>query len=188
LAVCARLEIPASRRNRLGDLQDDEHLRATGFFETIDDAAMGTLTFPGVPVRLDGQRFRTHRRTWAEQADVPAQRVLPLPPSIGLREAAVLPIAALTAWLMCRMAGVQSGKDVLVTGASGGVGHFAVQIAKSLGARVTATGSAGKRGFIEALGSDAFPDYQQAPSERSGRSVTRCRTQAAVMWTPTRAR
>lgn len=57
LAVCARLEIPASKMNRLEDLAGDEHLRATGFFETIDDAAMGTLSFPGVPVKLDGKRL-----------------------------------------------------------------------------------------------------------------------------------
>jgi crotonobetainyl-CoA:carnitine CoA-transferase CaiB-like acyl-CoA transferase len=57
LDACSRLEIPASRMNRLDDLQDDEHLRATGFFEKIEDRAMGTLTFPGVPVRLDGRRL-----------------------------------------------------------------------------------------------------------------------------------
>lgn len=51
-----RLEIPASRMNRLEDLQKDEHLRATGFFETIDDPKMGTLVFPGVPVKFDEVR------------------------------------------------------------------------------------------------------------------------------------
>jgi len=56
LDVCARLEIPASKMNRLEDLQDDEHLKATGFFETLTDPAMGTLTFPGVPVHIDGRR------------------------------------------------------------------------------------------------------------------------------------
>jgi crotonobetainyl-CoA:carnitine CoA-transferase CaiB-like acyl-CoA transferase len=57
LGVCARLEIPASRMNRLEDLQDDPHLKATGFFETIDDPAMGPVRFPGVPVKLDGERL-----------------------------------------------------------------------------------------------------------------------------------
>jgi crotonobetainyl-CoA:carnitine CoA-transferase CaiB-like acyl-CoA transferase len=56
LEVCARLEIPASKMNRLEDLQADEHLVATGFFETIEDPAMGTLRFPGVPVLIDGRR------------------------------------------------------------------------------------------------------------------------------------
>jgi crotonobetainyl-CoA:carnitine CoA-transferase CaiB-like acyl-CoA transferase len=57
LDVCARLEIPASRMNRLEDLQDDPHLKANGFFETIDDPAMGPVRFPGVPVKLDGERL-----------------------------------------------------------------------------------------------------------------------------------
>lgn len=57
LEVCARLEIPASQMNRLEDLPNDAHLRATGFFETIHDPAMGTLRFPGVAVKLDGQRL-----------------------------------------------------------------------------------------------------------------------------------
>ncbi len=57
LEVCARLEIPASKMNRLEDLQADEHLVATGFFETIEDSAMGTLRFPGVPVQIDGRRL-----------------------------------------------------------------------------------------------------------------------------------
>jgi crotonobetainyl-CoA:carnitine CoA-transferase CaiB-like acyl-CoA transferase len=57
LEVCSRLEIPASKMNRLEDLQSDEHLVATGFFETIEDPAMGTLHFPGVPVQIDGRRL-----------------------------------------------------------------------------------------------------------------------------------
>jgi crotonobetainyl-CoA:carnitine CoA-transferase CaiB-like acyl-CoA transferase len=57
LEVFSRLEIPASKMNRLEDLQSDEHLVATGFFETIEDPAMGTLHFPGVPVQIDGRRL-----------------------------------------------------------------------------------------------------------------------------------
>jgi len=57
LEVCARLEIPASRMNRLEDLQADEHLVATGFFQTLEDPSMGTLRFPGVPVQIDGRRL-----------------------------------------------------------------------------------------------------------------------------------
>ena len=53
LDVFARLEVPASRMNRLEDLVDDEHLKATGFFRTIDDPKMGRLRFPGAPVRID---------------------------------------------------------------------------------------------------------------------------------------
>jgi crotonobetainyl-CoA:carnitine CoA-transferase CaiB-like acyl-CoA transferase len=56
IAVCERLEIPAAPIMKLDDLPADEHLRETGFFEEIEDAAIGRLRFPGVPVRFDGQR------------------------------------------------------------------------------------------------------------------------------------
>lgn len=55
--ACERLEIPASPVARLGDLPQDPHLLATGFFETVHDTAMGTVRFPGVPVQFDGQRL-----------------------------------------------------------------------------------------------------------------------------------
>lgn len=56
LEAFSRLEIPAAEMRRLEDLQQDEHLRQTGFFETLHDPAMGTLVFPGVPVKFDRQR------------------------------------------------------------------------------------------------------------------------------------
>lgn len=56
IATCERLEIPAAPVGRLDDLPQDPHLQATGFFESIDDPAMGQLRFPGVPVRFNGQR------------------------------------------------------------------------------------------------------------------------------------
>jgi crotonobetainyl-CoA:carnitine CoA-transferase CaiB-like acyl-CoA transferase len=56
LALCDRLQIPAARMNTLDDLQTDPHLLATGFFQPLDDAAMGRLRLPGVPVLFDGQR------------------------------------------------------------------------------------------------------------------------------------
>jgi crotonobetainyl-CoA:carnitine CoA-transferase CaiB-like acyl-CoA transferase len=56
LEIFNRLEIPASKMNRLEDLQNCEHLKATGFFETIHDPEMGDLVFPGVPVKFDQAR------------------------------------------------------------------------------------------------------------------------------------
>jgi crotonobetainyl-CoA:carnitine CoA-transferase CaiB-like acyl-CoA transferase len=56
LTTFGRLEIPASEMRRLEDLPQDEHLRQTGFFETIDDPRMGRLAFPGVPVKFDKER------------------------------------------------------------------------------------------------------------------------------------
>ncbi|WP_151447492.1 CaiB/BaiF CoA transferase family protein [Lacisediminimonas profundi] len=56
LELCERIEVPASRVNLLQDLPNDPHLKATGFFERLEDQSMGTLVFPGVPVRFDGER------------------------------------------------------------------------------------------------------------------------------------
>ena len=56
LATFQALEIPASRINSLEDLPHDEHLRATAFFATLDDAKLGRLRFPGVPVKFDRER------------------------------------------------------------------------------------------------------------------------------------
>ena len=56
LAICERLEIPAAPMRRLDELPGDPHLAATGFFSELRDAGMGTLRFPGVPVKFDGQR------------------------------------------------------------------------------------------------------------------------------------
>lgn len=56
IETCERLEIPAAPVGRLDDLQQDPHLQATGFFESVNDPVMGQLRFPGVPVRFNGQR------------------------------------------------------------------------------------------------------------------------------------
>jgi crotonobetainyl-CoA:carnitine CoA-transferase CaiB-like acyl-CoA transferase len=56
LDTFTRLEIPASRMNRLEDLKDDAHLRRTGFFAEIEDAGLGRVCFPGVPVLFDRER------------------------------------------------------------------------------------------------------------------------------------
>lgn len=56
LALFERLEIPAGPMQRLADLEKDRHLAATGFFETLDDPAMGRLVFPGVAAKFNGER------------------------------------------------------------------------------------------------------------------------------------
>jgi crotonobetainyl-CoA:carnitine CoA-transferase CaiB-like acyl-CoA transferase len=75
LDIFNRLEIPASKMNRLEDLQEDEHLRATGFFEKIHDPGMGDLVFPGVPVKFDDARppVRMAPRLGEHTAEVLAQ-------------------------------------------------------------------------------------------------------------------
>ncbi len=89
----------------------------------------------------------------AEYAAVDADLLAHAPRSISLREAAALPLVFITAWEgLVDRARVQPGQSVLVQGGAGGVGRMAVQLALAFGAKVTATGRAGQREQIEAMG------------------------------------
>ena len=91
---------------------------------------------------------------WAELAAVRTERLAVLPEGITLEQAAALPVAGLTALRALEVAGFVLGKRVLVTGASGGVGRFAIQLAALAGAHVT--GIARRTEGLEALGADAL--------------------------------
>lgn len=98
----------------------------------------------------------------AEYAVGPAKVFARLPASIPFEKAAAVPMAAVTAFLgLTKVAGVKPGDEVLVHGASGGVGTFAVQIARCLGARVTAVCSARHADLVRGLGADRVVDYQK---------------------------
>ncbi len=75
---------------------------------------------------------------WAEQVAVPTHRIIPLPDNVSYAEAATLPVAGITALRAVRLGGALVGRRVLITGAAGGVGTLAIQIAARSGARVTA--------------------------------------------------
>ena len=90
---------------------------------------------------------------WAERVAVPAHRIVALPDNVGFAQAATLPVAGLTALRCVRLGGALVGRRVLVTGAAGGVGTLAVQIAARSGAHVTAVvGSPERAAGLEALG------------------------------------
>ena len=89
---------------------------------------------------------------WAELAAVKTERLAALPDGITLEEAAALPVAGLTALRSLEVAGFMLGKRVLVTGASGGVGRFAIQLAKLAGAHVT--GISRRTEGLKELGAD----------------------------------
>lgn len=76
--------------------------------------------------------------SWAEYVAVPTHSLAELPPSVSFKDAATLPVAGLTALLALERGGLLLGRSVLITGASGGVGHFACQLACHAGARVIA--------------------------------------------------
>jgi NADPH:quinone reductase-like Zn-dependent oxidoreductase len=87
----------------------------------------------------------------AQYAALPADFLVPVPDNVPLDQAAALPVAGLSALRMCRVARIERGRRVLVHGAAGGVGHLAVQIARNLGAQVTATGSAASQTLLRWL-------------------------------------
>jgi len=88
----------------------------------------------------------TDNAGWAQRAAVPAHRMAALPDNVRFEEAAALPVAGLTALRSLRLGAPLLGKRVLITGAAGGVGHMAVQIAARSGARVTAIVGGPERG------------------------------------------
>lgn len=93
----------------------------------------------------------------AVSADVTAHK----PENISYEMAAALPVAAITAWqALVKVGKVKKGDQVLIHAGAGGVGHFAIQIAKYMGAVVTATSSASNRDFILSLGADRHIDYR----------------------------
>ena len=98
---------------------------------------------------------------YAEKVACPAQNVIPIPESLPYAQAAAFPLVFLTAWhMLVGKARLFAGEDVLVWGASSGVGSAAVQIAKYLGARVIATaGNPEKRAAAELLGADHVLDH-----------------------------
>jgi NADPH:quinone reductase-like Zn-dependent oxidoreductase len=99
---------------------------------------------------------------YAEYVAAPSRQFARKPAGMSHVQAAGLPLAGLTAWqVLVDTAQIQAGQRVLITAAAGGVGHLAVQIAKSRGAYVIGTARAAKHGFLRELGADEVIDYTQ---------------------------
>ncbi|GAP96892.1 zinc-containing alcohol dehydrogenase, NADPH:quinone reductase [Leptolyngbya sp. NIES-2104] len=109
---------------------------------------------------------------YAEYAVAKADAIAPKPESITFEAAAAIPIAALTAWqAMFDLANLSSGQRILITGASGGVGSMAVQLAKAKGAIVVGIASGKNEQYVRDLGVDEFVDYTQQPFEEVVKDV-----------------
>jgi NADPH:quinone reductase-like Zn-dependent oxidoreductase len=109
-------------------------------------------------------------KTLAEYAAVSGEGVAQKPSSLTFEQAAAVPLAALTALQGLRdTGGITSGENVLVNGAAGGVGTFAVQIAKSFGAEVTGVCSTRNVELVRSIGADHVVDYTREDFTRDGR-------------------
>lgn len=97
---------------------------------------------------------------YAKLLKVPQEEVMALKPAnISFEEAAVLPYGSIMAFHILHKAGIKSGQNVLIIGASGGMGAAAVQIAKAMGAKVTGVCGTNRLDYVKALGADRVIDY-----------------------------
>jgi NADPH:quinone reductase-like Zn-dependent oxidoreductase len=109
----------------------------------------GMINFPG------------HGKAYAEYVAVPAEQLAIKPANVSHEDAAAATLAALTAWQnLNKFYHVKKGDRILIHAASGGVGHYAVQMAKYLGAYVIGTSSVYNKDFAMSLGLDEFIDYK----------------------------
>jgi NADPH:quinone reductase-like Zn-dependent oxidoreductase len=133
-------------------------LEGAGVIEEVGEAV--SAFHPGQEVygRITG--------SYAEYVATPAKDLQPKPSDLTFEQAAAVPVGALTAWgAVIEAANVQRGQRILVHGAAGGVGGFAVQLAHWKEAQVIGTASAGNLDFVRSLGAKSAIDYNAAPFE-----------------------
>lgn len=118
----------------------------------VGDTVFGMINFPG------------SGNAYAEFVAAPEDQLAKMPSNVSFEEAAATTLAALTA-LQVLKPRVKKGDRVLIHAGSGGVGHFAVQIAKSLGTYVITTSSAKNKNFVLSLGADEHIDYHSQAFE-----------------------
>lgn len=136
----------------------------------IDLAGTVVATGPAVTrFAIGAQVYGFGKGSFAEFAAVKENQLAAKPAGLSFEQAAVVPISGGTALQAVSDAGrVSAGQKVLITGASGGVGSFAVQLAKALGAEVTGVGSTAKMDFVRGLGADHVIDYTAEDFSTSG--------------------
>lgn len=119
----------------------------------VGDEVFGMVRFPG------------EGRAYAKYVAAPASHLAPKPAGLGHDGAAAMTLAALTAHQTFEKMGLRAGQTVLIHAGAGGVGHFAVQLARARGARVIATASGPNLDFVRGLGADEVVDYRERPFE-----------------------
>jgi NADPH:quinone reductase-like Zn-dependent oxidoreductase len=110
----------------------------------------------------DDEVFGISKGSFAEFAAARESKLASKPSSLSFEQAAAVPVSGMTALRgLCDVGHLQAGQTVLIVGASGGVGSFAVQIAKALGAEVTGVCSTSKLDLVRSIGADHVIDYSQ---------------------------
>jgi NADPH:quinone reductase-like Zn-dependent oxidoreductase len=143
---------------------------AAGTVEAVGEAVTGFK--PGDRVAAYARLPEVHQGTYAEYINLPTSFLAKLPDSVSFDQAAGVPLVALTAFQgLNDDKSISPGAQVLVLNAAGGVGSYAVQFAKQLGAIVTATTSAANRDYVKSLGADHVIDYTSESLTDSGRKI-----------------
>ncbi len=126
----------------------------------VGDEVFGMVNFPG------------HGKAYAEYVAAPEEHLAHKPANISHAEAAAATLAGLTAWqVLVEQGGIKPGQRVLIHAAAGGVGHYAVQIAKFFKAYVIGTASAHNHSFLKSLGTDEAIDYREKKVEEEVQEV-----------------
>jgi NADPH:quinone reductase-like Zn-dependent oxidoreductase len=124
------------------------------------DGVFGMIDFPG------------HGKAYAEYVAAPAEQLALKPENVSYEEAAAATLAPLTAWQAFSDYGrLRPGQRILIHGAAGGVGHYAVQIARHIGAYVIATSSAENKDFVLSLGANEQIDYKVQRFEEVAKDI-----------------
>ncbi len=172
------VEVTAAAVNRADLLQRQGHYPPPA----------GAPPYPGLEcsgvISATGAAVRDHRvgervcallagGGYAERVAVPAGQLLPVPQQMSVQDSAALPEVACTVWSnVVDIARLRAGRTLLVHGGGGGIGTFAIQLGKALGATVVATARAGKHDALRALGADLVVDYTTDDFVAATREVT----------------
>jgi NADPH:quinone reductase-like Zn-dependent oxidoreductase len=122
----------------------------------------GTVVAVGADVtrfQAGDEVFGISRGSFAEYAAAPEAKLVRKPAELSFEQAAVVPVSGLAALQGLRAGRIKAGQKVLIIGASGGVGSYAVQLAKAFGATVTGVASTAKAGLVRSIGADQVIDY-----------------------------
>jgi len=124
---------------------------------TVVEAGAGVTRF-----QAGDEVFGIARGSFADYAAAREDKLVRKPAALSFERAAVVAVSGLAALQGLRAGRIETGQKVLIIGASGGVGTYAVQLAKALGAKVTAVCSTGKVDLVRSLGADEVIDYTRA--------------------------
>ncbi|GAB1644017.1 NAD(P)H-quinone oxidoreductase [Krasilnikovia sp. MM14-A1259] len=159
------VDVTAAAVNRADLLQRQGHYpppRGASPYPGLECSGVITATGPGVEEHRVGERVCALLAGggYAQRVAVPEGQLLPVPQGLSVQESASLPEVACTVWSnVVDVARLAKGETLLVHGGGGGIGTFAIQFGKALGARVMVTARAAKHDRLRALGADLTIDY-----------------------------